>query len=237
MIPRHKYTVNEVRFWIYFRSIERSRPSTQTDLTRAERKRRRKKEEIARGTPNRFCDTCSSLFLSRWPDPIRIHVAACVVAKLSSIDRLVCDRPRYLGTRTKSSRNPSTAARASEIAGASRTERIRDADLSIGVRRLQWRTAETRKATNGCVNVSLSDSPRRDLPPEKRVDADFSFTTAKRIRRSGNVTREAVTKRPAHAGPASALSPLKSSIRLLRQIATTLILSHGLTVTSKIQLF
>jgi len=60
-MPRLGYTVNEAHFWIYFRSIERSRPSTQTDLTRAERKRRRKKEEIARGTPNRFAsrDICS----------------------------------------------------------------------------------------------------------------------------------------------------------------------------------
>lgn len=66
-MPRLGYTVNEAHFWIYFRSIERSRPSTQTDLTRAERKRRRKKEEIARGTPNRFAsrDICSfSLSLS-----------------------------------------------------------------------------------------------------------------------------------------------------------------------------
>lgn len=53
--------LNEAHFWIYFRSIERSRPLTQTDLTRAERKRGRKKEEIARGTPNRFAsrDICS----------------------------------------------------------------------------------------------------------------------------------------------------------------------------------
>jgi hypothetical protein len=66
-MARLGYTVNEAHFWIYFRSIERSRPSTQTDLTRAERKRRRKKEEIARGTPNRFAsrDICSlSLALS-----------------------------------------------------------------------------------------------------------------------------------------------------------------------------
>jgi len=66
-MPRLGYTVNEAHFWIYFRSIERSRPSTQTDLTRVERKRRRKKEEIVRGTPNRFADRdiCSfSLSLS-----------------------------------------------------------------------------------------------------------------------------------------------------------------------------
>jgi len=58
-MPRLGYTVNEAHFWIYFRSIERSRPSTQTDLTRVER--RRKKEEIVRGTPNRFAsrDICS----------------------------------------------------------------------------------------------------------------------------------------------------------------------------------
>lgn len=63
-MPRLGYTVNEARFWIYFRSIERSRPSTQTDLTRAERKRGRKKEEIARGTPNRFAIFARSLSLS-----------------------------------------------------------------------------------------------------------------------------------------------------------------------------
>lgn len=41
-------------FWIYFRSIERSRPSTQTDLAESrEREREKERKEIARETLDR----------------------------------------------------------------------------------------------------------------------------------------------------------------------------------------
>lgn len=45
------YTVNEEHFWIYFRSIERSRPSTQTDLAEP---RERKERDSERNTGSRF---------------------------------------------------------------------------------------------------------------------------------------------------------------------------------------
>lgn len=45
-----RYTVDEEHFWIYFRPIERFRPSTQTDLSSEERRGGEREREMASGS-------------------------------------------------------------------------------------------------------------------------------------------------------------------------------------------